>query len=192
MTLTMSGTGKQNTPNLPADAASVTDKTGGTGSKKPVKRPSKVLVAVIVAALLLVVVGVIVLITGFTSSDNNSKSTGTGQKEPSQITEYNDAQSVVERYESEKQSAAKAVQKTAAKEWDKELLDKAYFSLIYADKTGSFTEVYAFLSLLDAAKKSGVNIDDNKYGIDQAQRDEMLERANAAAKQAKRKQQVAN
>lgn len=158
---------------------------------KPVvhsRRRSKKLVIIIVGVIAVLAVGGYLLMTLRNKTDTQT----TNEKDLTKIAETKDVKSVVEQYGDDKQEIAKEVRSSTSKQWDKTMLDKAYFNLIYADKTGSFTEVYTLLSLLDIAGESGVNIDDNSYGIDEADRDAMRERADTAAKQAKRKQKVPN
>lgn len=66
--------------------------------------------------------------------------------------------------------------------WNKAQIDSAYQALLYADKIGAYGQVQSILALLQAAKGGGVNIDDNSYGINQKQRDEILARTDNVAK----------
>ena len=93
------------------------------------------------------------------------------------IANLENANDVVRVYGKEKGQYSKELQSSNSATWDKAKLDKVYFNLIYADKVGSFNDVYVMLAFVDAAKKSGLNIDDNSYGIDQTKRDEIKLRA---------------
>ncbi len=93
------------------------------------------------------------------------------------IANLENANDVVRVYGKEKGQYSKELQSSDSATWDKAKLDKVYFNLIYADKVGSFNDVYAMLAFIDAAKKSGLNIDDNSYGIDQTKRNEIKLRA---------------
>lgn len=93
------------------------------------------------------------------------------------IAEEDKITSIVQEYGAEYDAAVKEVYSSSSSEWNKTKLDKAYFSLLYADKVGSFSEVYAVLSLLESAQKKGVDIDDNSYGLNQRTRDEIRKRA---------------
>ncbi|MCA9332994.1 hypothetical protein KDA00_03925, partial [Candidatus Saccharibacteria bacterium] len=82
------------------------------------------------------------------------------------ITNNSDAGSLAQQFGRDYDMTKKEVKNSNPANWDKEMLDKAYFNLLYADKAGAFTEVYEFLSVIEVAQKIGVNIDDNSYGID--------------------------
>lgn len=93
------------------------------------------------------------------------------------ITNTNDVKNVVQKFGKEKGENTKDLTNSSSNVWDKAKLDKAYYNLIYADKVGSFNDVYAMLSFVDAAEKSGLNIDDNSYGVDQKERSDIKLRA---------------
>lgn len=80
-------------------------------------------------------------------------------------------------------SAIQEVQTSDTTQWDKTMLDKAYLSLIYADKVGAFTQVNTMLAMITLAQNSGLDIDDNSYGVTQSMRDDMKQRADALAQQ---------
>jgi len=91
---------------------------------------------------------------------------------------------VVEKFGPKYDAAMDEVQNSDINKWDKAMLDKAYLSLLYADKIGAFSQVQTVLSLLEAVKSNGLNIDDNSYAINQEKRDEILNRANALLEKA--------
>lgn len=64
-------------------------------------------------------------------------------------------------------------------DWDRAMLDKAYFVLVYADKIGDFSQAKNVLYRVEKAEVSGVDIDSNGLGIDQAKRSEINSRADA-------------
>ena len=61
--------------------------------------------------------------------------------------------------------------------WDRTMLDKAYFCLVYADKTNSPFQALLMLENIDQARGAGVDVDKNGWGIKQADRDNMRKRA---------------
>ncbi len=89
---------------------------------------------------------------------------------------------IVQKYGVESDKATKEAQNSDSVQWDKSQLDKAYVSLLYADKVGAFANVYTMLAKIEAAQRSGQNVDDNSYGITQSMRDAIRERADANAK----------
>lgn len=93
------------------------------------------------------------------------------------ITNTENVNDVVKVYGKEKDSYTKELQGTSSASWDKAKLDKVYFNLLYADKVGSFSDVYAMLAFINAAERSGLNVDDNSYGINQKIRNEIKLRA---------------
>jgi len=84
---------------------------------------------------------------------------------------------VVQKFGKESGENSKQLAESSSSSWDKAKLDKAYYNLIYADKVGSFNDVYAMLSFISTAEKSGLNIDDNSYGVDQKIRNDIKLRA---------------
>ena len=89
---------------------------------------------------------------------------------------------VVESNGADYNNSIKAVNNSNPTEWDRAKLDKAYFSLLYADKVGAFSQVYTMLSMIDIAQRNGLDINDNSYRIDQGKRDEIRKRADEYAK----------
>lgn len=90
---------------------------------------------------------------------------------------------VVETYGTKYDAAINKVEDSDPTKWDKEMLDKAYLSLLYADKIGAFTQAYTILSLLELAQNNGLNIDDNSYGITKEKRNDIKKRADVYARQ---------
>lgn len=84
---------------------------------------------------------------------------------------------IVKKFGTDYDRATKELSSKSPAEWDKASLENAYLSLLYADKVGAFTQVYTMLSLIDSARKNGVDIDDNSYGINQQKRDDIRQRA---------------
>ncbi|MCL2451981.1 hypothetical protein FWD20_03930 [Candidatus Saccharibacteria bacterium] len=69
------------------------------------------------------------------------------------------------------------VNASAYAQWDQTVIDRAYFALVFADKTGAFGQVYTILSHLEQARYAGIDIDNNGLGIDQAARESFRQRA---------------
>ena len=61
--------------------------------------------------------------------------------------------------------------------WDRTMLDKAYFCLVYADKTNATFQVLLMLENIDQANSTGVDVDKNGWGIKQSDRDNIRKRA---------------
>jgi len=66
-------------------------------------------------------------------------------------------------------------------QWNKETLDEAYVALLYADKIGAFNQVNTLLGFIDAADRTGLNVDNNSYDINQSMREAMQQSANESA-----------
>ena len=66
---------------------------------------------------------------------------------------------------------------SAPSKWDRAMLDKAYFCLVYADKTSSPYQVLLMLEDIERARSAGVNVDKNGWDIKQTDRDSMKKRA---------------
>lgn len=95
----------------------------------------------------------------------------------------NNINTVVDRYGKSYVESERSIASDPAS-WNKETLDEAYFVLMYADKISAFSQVYDSLAKIDLAKKSGLNIDNNSYGINQTIRDSIRRRADANANKA--------
>ncbi len=102
-------------------------------------------------------------------------------KEQKQINDTSKAETV-SNYGKDQAKNSQDLQGAPSESWDKEKLDKAYFNLIYADKTGSSSDVYNMLFFIEVAQKSGLDIDNNSYGIDQQDRDQIRQRADEVTK----------
>lgn len=108
--------------------------------------------------------------------DNNSEVNNT-EGDLVNIKQSTNVQDVVRRYGASYTQAIDLINKTPYAGWDRQTLDKAYFSLLYADKIKAYTQVKSTLFLVESAKRGGLDIDDNSYGIDQKKRDEIRNRA---------------
>ena len=69
-------------------------------------------------------------------------------------------------------------------EWNREKVNNACATLLYANKMGSYSQALQYLALLDEAKANGVNIDDNDYGVNQKLRDEIYTKSKEASDKA--------
>lgn len=83
----------------------------------------------------------------------------------------------VEAFGAEYGVAAPEVNNSDPRKWDKAMLDKACLVLLYANKTGDFTQVQGTLYFMELAQRTGLNIDDNSWGVDGADRERMKQRA---------------
>lgn len=97
------------------------------------------------------------------------------------ITDSNTTAYVVQEYSGDYATISKEIQDPRMAQWSKTTLDNAYFCLLYADRTGAFTQVYSMLGMIEIAQKGGLNIDDNSFGIAQADRDAIKARADASS-----------
>lgn len=113
--------------------------------------------------------------------ERNQAKTGLVSDLTKQLQGENDKAQLVQQYSEQYGAATNDVQATSPSEWDKQTIDKAYTSLLYADKIGAFNQVYTVLALLETAQNSGVDIDNNGFGIDQTERNNIRNRANDAA-----------
>lgn len=100
------------------------------------------------------------------------------------ITETKNVEDIIRRYEKDYNRKSKSLQNPYYAEWNKDKLDDAYFSLIYADRVGDFNQVYTILSLIENAKNNGTNIDNNSYKLNQENRELIKRRADQQAKTA--------
>lgn len=87
---------------------------------------------------------------------------------------------IVQQYGPEYDATLGQVMGSKPDSWDKSTLDTAYRNLLYADKMSSFTQVKDLLSKIEFMRRSGMNIDDNSYGITQEDRDAIRGRASAS------------
>lgn len=86
-------------------------------------------------------------------------------------------ESIVSKYGEHYDSAMIRVQESTPLNWNRDILDDAYRSLLYADRVGAFTQVNQILDQIEFAKNNGLEIDDNSYGIGQDTRDSIRQRA---------------
>lgn len=99
---------------------------------------------------------------------------------PTDILKTQDTKMLIKDYSALSRENNQELRKIDLNSWTKDGLDKACFNLIYADKIGSFTDVYAMLAYIESAQKSGINIDDNSYGVTKKLREEIKLRADLA------------
>lgn len=120
---------------------------------------------------------------GYAVYDNNQKQAEYEKRIQSlvEIKNTSNVQDVVQRYGTTKGDNKRDLENSNSEDWNKAKLDKVYFNLLYADKVGSFNEVYAMLFFVDVAEKSGLDIDDNSYGVNQQIRSDIKSRADAKA-----------
>ena len=78
---------------------------------------------------------------------------------------------VVKEYGGQYDQKVVAVLSKKPSDWTQEDLDNAYMVLLYANKIEAYTQVAEILSMIEVAKMTGLNIDNNIYGIDQGVRD---------------------
>jgi hypothetical protein len=143
--------------------------------KKRVKR--KVIIFFLVIIL---VIGIFTLMMLIFSKRDNTKSQSTDTKtesSPTAILNDLNTTSLIKEYGATAQSNFSDLRNSSSETWDKTKVDKVYFNLIFADRVGSFSDVFAMLSFLQAAKQSGINIDDNSFNFTQSSRDEIRTRA---------------
>lgn len=138
----------------------------------------RVIVFLVAMALILLSLYVVPII----GKRGKSASETVVQNELPRINDSDSIEDVVENNGADYNESIKAVNNTNPTAWDKSKLDKAYFSLLYADKVGAFSQVYTMLSMIDLARQNGLDIDDNSYGINQSKRDEIRKRADQYAK----------
>lgn len=129
------------------------------------------------AAALVVIVLASSLLVYFTRDTEEPDSILSDQQ--LKIEDATDARNVAIKYGKDYDDFSKELDDKSYTGWSKDELDKAYFNLLYADKIGLFTQVDNILVRLKGAQMNGVDIDDNSYGIGQAERDAIKERANA-------------
>jgi hypothetical protein len=110
-----------------------------------------------------------------------SPSTTLSIQEQKHIVNNTDVSSVVQTYGKSQDVITKEVQASNPNKWDKTMLDKAYFSLLYYDKVGDFSHVNQMLFMISLAQKSGLNIDNNSFGVNQKARDAMQLKASQLA-----------
>lgn len=123
--------------------------------------------------LVVIVVGVsLIVIQKSTVKQNKGR-------DLTKILTVNQTKEVVRGYSLDYTSTSEDLQKTSFNNWNKETVDKAYFTLLYADKIGAYTQVYNTLFILDTVSKNRVNIDDNSYGVNAQTRSEIRARADA-------------
>jgi hypothetical protein len=177
----MADLNKEDKPQVVVDGKPITNKSKrGKGLKK--LKSKRMLIVFLV--IILVVTAAVVTKVYLLNNEKKVKPTGKALE----LLEAKDTDSskdyLTEKLGEENTNVNKELKDSGLSTWDKAKLDKAYYSLVYADKIGNFTQVFATLSLIESAKKSGLNIDDNSYGIDQAMRDAIKRRAEDLAQKA--------
>lgn len=148
---------------------------------KIIKKPDSKLLIFVIATLLILSL-VILLFQKNINNEKMNKSTQTITKNPTEILQSEDIKLVVKKYSETNNENYKDLRNSYSGNWDKTKVDKAYFNLIYADKVGSFSDVFAMLNFLQFAKQSGYDINVNSFGINQDKRDEIRIRAETASK----------
>jgi len=88
---------------------------------------------------------------------------------------------LVQKYSKDYGVTGEKVKRSNPSAWNREVLDEAYFTLLYADKIGDFSRVHSTLLMIELAKRNGLDIDDNSYGIDKKMRDTIRKRADEVA-----------
>ncbi len=141
----------------------------------------------------LIVLGIILLgsLMFFYISQNNNKQQTISQGENNKINdkkiiETNEATELAKNFGETFNNNSQELRNSNVATWNKDKLDKAYFNLIYADKVGSYNDVYNLLSSIYYAQKNGLDINNNSYGIDQKKRDEIKLRADASVEASKK------
>ncbi len=145
---------------------------------KKKRRPKKILVVFVVVVIVALAIGGVFLYKHYKKPSTNNIVPELLKSDTSDSAK----QHIVEEYNAKYSSTTSKASGTSPNKWDKATLDDAYTSLLYADKIGAFTQVYNMLAQIDAAQKSGLNIDNNSYGITQAMRDTIKSRADTASK----------
>ncbi len=74
--------------------------------------------------------------------------------------------------------AYKNTVETPVSKWDESLINQAHLCLLYADKIGAYSEAQTMYYKIQFVKDAGKDVDANAARVTQAQRDEILERAN--------------
>lgn len=129
--------------------------------------------------LVVLVTVALIAVAGYQRSSNKEKEQTQGLVK---IKSVNDVGSVVDNFGDEQAKYNEEISEYSAIDWNKDKLDKVHFNLIYADKIGSFGEVYNLLVYIDVAQKSGIDIDDNSFGIDEQERNNIKQRADIIVK----------
>ena len=151
-------------------------------------RPKK---ALLIILLILLSIALIISVVYYYNSQNNSKQQTISQDDNNEINakkivETNGAIEVAKNFGEAFNNNSQELRNSNIGTWNKEKLDKAYFNLIYADKVGSYSDVYNLLSSIDYAEKNGLDINNNSYGIDQKTRDEIKLRADKSVEASKK------
>ncbi len=153
---------------------------GLIGAVEGVQRRQRRIILTIIALVLLVgvIIGYILL-----SREEQPASLSPeilSLKQESSDTSAKNQTKLAEQYGDQYDAAYAEVTAADATSWNKEMLDKAYTALLYADKIGAYSQAIDVLSSMRAAEAEGLNLDDNSWGMRQADRDAIEARANAA------------
>jgi len=151
-------------------------------------RPKK---ALLIILLILLTITLIISVVYYNNSQNNSKQQTLSQDDNNEINakkivETNEATELAKNFGESFNNNAQELRDSNVATWNKDKLDKAYFNLIYADKVGSYNDVYNLLSSIYYAEKNGLDINNNSYGIDQKKRDEIMLRADKSVESSKK------
>lgn len=87
---------------------------------------------------------------------------------------------IVASYGTQYDSVMKELRDTAVSRWTDEMIDRAHFCLLYADRTGAHAQVIDIYYQIMAAQGNGKNVDANAAGITQDERQEIYTKALAA------------
>lgn len=90
----------------------------------------------------------------------------------------------VKQFGQDYQEKINRISNSKPQEWDGSFVEDSTNALLYADKIGDFSQVYTLLFVIDYIKRSGVNVDDNSYGVNQEQRDAIKQRADVSRQKA--------
>lgn len=91
-----------------------------------------------------------------------------------------DVGQLVDKHASTVDQASKDTFGGDVRNWSDMDVDKAYYALVYAAKTGNFTEVININSLLETAQNSGKNVSGERVGVSDAQRQRYVSDARRA------------
>ncbi len=141
---------------------------------------------------IVVLVAIILLITGMLVSGYLIYKNYTAKKLPvsskqSYAKEFLDSdnssatkEALSEKYSSKYSESLQSTSGTDPAQWNKQKVNDACITLLFVNKMGSYSQALQYLALLDEAKSSGINIDDNDYGVNQKVRDEIYAKSKQA------------
>lgn len=116
-----------------------------------------------------------------TSTKDASQEKHLNYKEETQDAQgISDVSQLVEKHSSNVDQASKDTFGSDVQKWDNTDVDKAYYALVYASKTGNFMEVININSLLETAQSSGKNVSGDRVGVSDVQRQQYVNDARKA------------